>query len=122
MIPKLEQIANARPYAPQAYELVLRGLNHLVEDMAEPSHVRGDQLAEGIRRYALDEFGPMAKHVLNSWGVRRTRDFGEIVFHLVEGGLLRKTEDDCIEDFDDCYDFQRVFETDYFERHAKFEL
>jgi uncharacterized repeat protein (TIGR04138 family) len=51
----------------------------------------------------------MALTVLNSWGVRNTGDFGEIVFNLVETGKLGKTDEDKKEDFTNGYDFHEVF-------------
>jgi uncharacterized repeat protein (TIGR04138 family) len=111
----LMKLAKGRPYRLPAYEFVLHALNHTLMSLKETRHITGAELAEGIRVYALQELGPMAKHVLNSWGVTTTRDFGEIVFDLVEAGHLRKTEDDRIEDFEDCYDFATVFERDYFD-------
>lgn len=69
-------------------------------------HLTGQQLCEAIRLYALDQYGYMAKCVLNSWGVRSTSDFGEIVFNLIEIGHMRKTKDDVREDFDDVFDFE----------------
>src|SRR6202040_2003319 len=44
----------------------------------------GRQLLEGIRDYALAQFGPMAMTVLEEWGIRGCSDFGEIVFNMVE--------------------------------------
>jgi len=75
------------------------------EDSAE-RHLTGQQLCEGIRQYALDQYGYMAKVVLNSWGVQTTGDFGEIVFNLIRIGLMRKTPSDRREDFDDVFDFE----------------
>ncbi len=72
-------------------------------------HVTGQELCEAIRRYALRQYGYMAKTVLNSWGVRRTGDFGEIVFNLIRIGRMRKTKDDRREDFDNLYDFETAF-------------
>lgn len=72
-------------------------------------HVTGQELCEAIRLYALQQYGYMAKTVLNSWGVYTTRDFGEIVFNLIKIGQMRKTAQDRIEDFDDVYDFQTAF-------------
>jgi uncharacterized repeat protein (TIGR04138 family) len=69
-------------------------------------HLTGQQLCEGIRLYALDQYGYMAKCVLNSWGVQTTGDFGEIVFNLIRIGLMRKTPTDRREDFDDVFDFE----------------
>jgi len=69
-------------------------------------HVSGQELCEAIRQFALDQYGYMAKTVLNSWGVEKTGDFGEIVFNLICIGQMRKTPKDHREDFDDVYDFE----------------
>ncbi|QDU91758.1 hypothetical protein Pla175_51890 [Pirellulimonas nuda] len=69
-------------------------------------HVSGQQLCEAIRRYALDQYGLLAKHVLGQWGVRKTDDFGEIVFNLIDIGKMRRTKDDTREDFVDVFDFE----------------
>lgn len=68
-------------------------------------HVTGQELCESIRLYALEQFGYMAKCVLNNWGVHSTSDFGTIVFNMIEIGQMRKTEEDRREDFDDVFDF-----------------
>jgi uncharacterized repeat protein (TIGR04138 family) len=72
-------------------------------------HVSGQELLAGIRDYALEQFGPMTLTVLNEWGVRRSEDFGEIVFNMVENHLLAKTKKDSREDFKDGYDFEEAF-------------
>ncbi len=74
---------------------------------AEPieRHLTGQELCEAIRQYALEQYGYMAKSVLNTWGVRCTGDFGNIVFNLIEIGRMKKTDEDQREDFDDVYDF-----------------
>jgi uncharacterized repeat protein (TIGR04138 family) len=76
-------------------------------------HVTGQDLCEAIRRFALDQYGLMAKTVLNSWGVSCTGDFGEIVFNLIRIGRMRKTAEDRREDFDGVYDFDEAFEQDF---------
>src|SRR5271170_2882909 len=76
----------------RAYEFLRLGLDHTVKELrkrdtvrAEKSrHVSGRELVEGLRAFALEQFGPMAKTVLNSWGVTNCRDFGDIVFNLIE--------------------------------------
>lgn len=68
-------------------------------------HVTGQELCEAIRQYALQQYGYMAKSVLNHWGVTSTSDFGEIVFNLIEIGQMRKTDQDRREDFEDVFDF-----------------
>ena len=67
----------------------------------------------GHRRYALDQYGYMAKTVLNSWGIRGTGDFGEIVFNLIRIGQMRKTPSDTRVDFDDIYDFDVAFKQQF---------
>ena len=47
----------------------------------------------------------MAKVVLNSWGLRTTGDFGEIVYNLIGIGMMKKSKTDRREDFDDVFDF-----------------
>ena len=73
-------------------------------------HVTGQELLNGIREYAGQMFGPLAPTVFRSWRVRSTEDFGEIVFNLVEQGLLGKTERDAREDFAGGFDFDHAFE------------
>ena len=78
-----------------------------------PRHVSGQQLLEGIRDFALQEFGPMAATVLNEWGIKRCEDFGELVFNMVENSLLAKTDSDTREDFKGGYDFDTAFREPY---------
>lgn len=75
----------------------------------EIRHVSGQQLLDGIRKYALEQFGPMSLYLLHEWGLRTCEDFGEIVFNLVEQGVLKKTEKDTRADFQNGYDFQEAF-------------
>jgi uncharacterized repeat protein (TIGR04138 family) len=76
------------------------------DDEAGPQHhVTGQELCEAIRQFALEQYGLMAKVVLNRWGLHTTGDFGEIVFNLIRIGRMRKTPQDRREDFDDVFDF-----------------
>ena len=72
-------------------------------------HLTGQQLCEAARRYALDQYGYLAKTVLGNWGVVSTRDLGEIVFNMIDIGQMRKTRKDRREDFHDVFDFEDVF-------------
>lgn len=101
----------------RAYEFVRLGLDHTVKELrkrdaarAERSrHVSGPELLEGLKVYALDQYGPLAKTVLNAWGVTSCRDFGDIVFNLIEYNVFSKTENDRREDFADIFDFEEAF-------------
>lgn len=72
-------------------------------------HVTGRELCEGIRNFALEQYGPMARTLLENWGIYRTEDFGQMVFNLVEYGIFGKTETDSLEDFTEVYDFETAF-------------
>jgi len=72
-------------------------------------HVSGPELLDGVRRYALKEFGPMVMTVFDSWGIRSCEDVGNIVFNLIGAGVFGKTEEDSIEDFKNVYDFHEAF-------------
>jgi uncharacterized repeat protein (TIGR04138 family) len=81
---------------------------HLDQPKAEPSaerHLTGQQLCEAVRQYALEQYGYLAKTVLNSWGIYSTSDIGNIVYNLIEIGQMRKTQQDRREDFDGVFDF-----------------
>ena len=76
-------------------------------------HVSGEELLEGIRSFALDRFGPMTLTLMNHWNIRQCRDFGNIVFNLVEFGSLGRTDNDSLEDFEGGYNFQDAFESPF---------
>lgn len=110
-----EILTKAGPYPLAAYEFVRQGLAHTVSVVhGEPrddqnQHVSGQQLCLGLRDFALRQYGMLARTVLGRWGIHKTDDFGKMVFALIEAGLLRKTEDDCIDDFRGVYDFDEAF-------------
>jgi uncharacterized repeat protein (TIGR04138 family) len=79
------------------------------ENKGAVRHVTGQELLEGIRQFALQQYGPMTATVLEEWGVNYCRDFGDLVFNMVEGGLLAKTEKDTRDDFQRGYDFTDAF-------------
>ena len=79
------------------------------ENQGKIRHVTGGELLDGMRQYALQQFGPMTTTVFEEWGIRNCQDFGEIVFNMVENGLLAKTEKDSRDDFQNGYDFTEAF-------------
>jgi uncharacterized repeat protein (TIGR04138 family) len=105
--------ARDRRYAPEAFLFLHDGLMSTLKQVQEKEkksrQITGAELAEGLRAHAIEQFGPLSMTVLDRWGIRTTRDFGEIVFALLGAGLLGKTEEDKIEDFDDLYEFDAVF-------------
>ena len=100
-------------FKPEAYIFLNEGLSRTIQEVREREknyrQITGAELTEGLRQCALDQYGALAKTVLNRWGIHTTRDFGEIVYILLDAGLLGKTVDDKIEDFDDLFDFDTAF-------------
>lgn len=96
-------------YKIDAYNFVLDALNYTVKKLKKTRHITGKELLEGIKQYAKEQFGPMTRTVFEHWGLSSTEDFGNIVFNLVNTGLLRKTEQDSIEDFRNGYNFIEAF-------------
>ena len=97
-----------------AYYFIREALDHTLKAMEKKDkdkcgHVSGNELLEGIREYALERFGPMTMTLMDHWNIRKCRDFGEIVFNLVEHGILGRTENDSLEDFEGGYDFKQAF-------------
>jgi uncharacterized repeat protein (TIGR04138 family) len=84
-------------------------------------HVSGPELLDGVRRYALREFGPMVVTVFQSWGIGCTEDVGHMVFNLIDAGIFGKTEEDSIKDFRDIYDFDEAFVKPFAPRAAPVE-
>lgn len=106
-------------YSPTAYRFIFDSLDYILIELGREHlpignrHITVDQLLEGIKQCALDHFGPLSRIVFEYWGVQRTEDIGEIVFNLVECGLLNKQESDLKADFADVFDFRDVFEDQY---------
>lgn len=110
----------AGPFPREAFQFVRDGLAHTVEtvhgegqagdDSDESKHITGQQLCLGLRDYAIERYGRLARVVLDHWGLHTTDDFGKIVFAMVEVGLMRKTEEDTLEDFQGVYDFDEAFD------------
>lgn len=108
-------------YPREAYKFVQAGLSYTVErihaEQAENPeanrHVSGQQLCEGLREFALKEWGLLARTVLRRWNITTTYDFGRIVFALVDHGHMSKTDDDDIEDFRNVFDFKSAFDQNY---------
>jgi uncharacterized repeat protein (TIGR04138 family) len=76
-------------------------------------HVSGPELLEGVRQYALKEFGPLVVTVFDNWGIRSCEDIGHMVFNLIGAGIFGKTDQDSIEDFKAVYDFRDAFVKPY---------
>jgi uncharacterized repeat protein (TIGR04138 family) len=110
----LERLRERNPrFQEMAYVFVLSALHYVLQHLPETRHISGRELAEGVRDLAREQFGPMARTVLEHWGIRETGDVGDVVFALVESGILIKQDEDTRADFEDVYDFNEAFRTHY---------
>ena len=117
----LIQVAqDAGNYPFEAYEFVQRGLSYTVQkvhgtavDPDASRHVSGQQLCEGLREFALAQWGLLARVVLRRWNITGTHDFGRIVFALIEHGQMQRTQEDTVDDFRNVYDFKSAFDHAY---------
>lgn len=119
-IKDLRSIARSSQYPLGAFLFVQRGLDFTVRrihgeldenDSAqmESRHVGGRELCYGLREFASQQYGLLARTVLRRWRINSSEDFGNIVFAMVDAGLMHKTDEDNIEDFIDVFDFADAF-------------
>ncbi len=125
----LQAIAKRTPYPLDAFLYVQRGLDFTVRSIhgeldaqsdalfedgqdIPTRHISGAELCDGLRQFAINEYGQLARSVLRRWNIRGCEDFGRIVFAMVEAGLMHKTDEDRLEDFHGLFDFSNAFPTD----------
>lgn len=99
-------------YKRAAYDFVQDAMHRMEEIVGTGVHVTPAELLQSVREYALEQFGPLARMVLTSWRVEETRDFGVIVFDLIEVGRFGKSDGDTPEDFANVYEFEDAFPQD----------
>jgi len=101
-------------FSPQAIKFVYEGLGYTVKKhTAEPSHISGQKLCEGLKEMAVKKYGRLAMLVLNRWKIKSTHDFGEIVYLMIKHKWMSAQPTDTLEDFDDVYDFKTVFKDQF---------
>lgn len=107
-------------YDARALKFVFEGLAATIdkfrrqEDLeAMPRHITGQELSWGLAEVAQKKWGRLAEMVLEHWGIRTTRDFGEIVYLMIDSGWMTSQDTDSIDDFDRVFDFKEVFEKQY---------
>ncbi|MFH1422682.1 MAG: Minf_1886 family protein [Planctomycetota bacterium] len=100
-------------YHINAYKFIYEALDFCIMRIGKKRHVTGKELLYAVRDLGVKKFGFLARVVFENWGLKETRNFGEIVFNLVNAGLMGKTAEDSLEDFADVYDFKEVFEDNF---------
>jgi uncharacterized repeat protein (TIGR04138 family) len=105
-----ELVRRRRRHPVDAYAFIFDALDFTLRSIGERRHVSGQELCRGIRDLALEKFGPLAGTVFRHWGVERTTDFGQMVFDLIDVGLMGKTDTDNIADFEEVYAFEEAFD------------
>ncbi|HEX6695025.1 MAG TPA: Minf_1886 family protein [Longimicrobiales bacterium] len=110
----IERLREREPrFHEMTYVFVLSALQYVLQQLPSPRHITGRELAEGVRDLAREKFGPMARTVLEHWGIHETGDVGDVVFALVESGILIKQDEDTRAEFENVYDFDEAFQTSY---------
>jgi uncharacterized repeat protein (TIGR04138 family) len=105
----LEEISESDSrYNPKAVKFVYEGLGYTIRKLAggQPGHITGQTLCEGLRLLALEKWGMLAPLVLDSWHVKSTRDFGEIVYLLIRNNWMKAQPADSIDDFNSVFDLK----------------
>jgi uncharacterized repeat protein (TIGR04138 family) len=105
-----EICARDKRYKPESYWFLMQALHFTQRNLKKQRHVTGRELSDGLRKFAIEQYGALAKRVLNHWGINETSDFGNIVFNLIEKKILSKTDEDSLDDFRDVYDFREAFD------------
>jgi uncharacterized repeat protein (TIGR04138 family) len=116
----VSQICEEDPrYHLDAYEFVMEALSFAQKKFKREKHISGEEFLEGIKALLLKKFGPMTLTVLSYWGIKKTEDFGQIVFNLEQYKIIAKDNQDHYETFKNGYDFQQVFDEGYRKELAK---
>jgi uncharacterized repeat protein (TIGR04138 family) len=101
-------------YSSAAIRFVYEGLGYTAKSAAkEPRHISGQMLCKGLQKLAAEKWGRLAMLVLNTCGIKTTRDFGEIVFLMIKHKWMSAQPTDSIDDFNDVYDFKTVFKGEF---------
>ncbi len=93
-----------------AYEFVLNGLDFYLSKLGEKRHVTGQELSLGLLSFAHKQYGPLARNVLENWGVEKTEDLGHLVYNMINVGLMSKQPEDSLDDFFEVIDFKSYFD------------
>ena len=111
-----ELTAKYPQYAPEAYEFLRAGLDYTSEHLhgeGKQAHMTAEQLYLGSCAYALQEYGPLARKLLEMWGINTSRGFGCVVYNLIEVGVFGKQKGDTQEEFDTLPDLETLLDAPY---------
>ncbi|MBO4527043.1 MAG: hypothetical protein IKS92_15845 [Victivallales bacterium] len=111
-------------FPPMAYCFVRDSVHKALDNIAkakrqnlfaddDPPDIKGADLCRFFRDTLINRFGPSAIDVLDTWNIKKTSDFGKIIYKLISVEILGKSENDSIEDFDDVFDFTEEFVMPY---------
>lgn len=127
-IETVEEIVKTDPrYTTEAYEFVSEAVVYTAQKLernphSTNRHISGHELLDGIRQYAIEQFGPMAGEILKSWGINDSISIGNIVFNMVNKKLLGANSNDSINDFKEGFDFEEAFSKPFRPDKGKKEL
>lgn len=100
----INQLVERHPeYATEAYYFMRNAIDYAAEHLNKSDqspHLSAEELYLGACAYALDEYGPLARHLLASWNLCSSHDFGCIVYNLIEAGIFGRQNSDRQDEFE----------------------
>ena len=93
-------------YSKIAYVFVSYSMDYILLREHKLRHLKAKEVLDGICYFAQKNFGLMASIVLEEWGIRTTDDIGNIIYNLVNYGVLSKSKEDSHEDFYEVFDLR----------------
>ncbi|MDG5814227.1 hypothetical protein QA601_03995 [Chitinispirillales bacterium ANBcel5] len=100
-----------------AYQFVLNGLDFYLTSLGEKRHVSGTEFSFALLGFAHNQYGPVAQSVLREWGIKSTEDFGNIVYNMIQVGILSKQPEDSLDHFVNVVNFD-----DWFSKQDPFKI
>lgn len=87
-------------FPPEACLFVCDSVFDALAKLEKPRHITALEVLEAVHRRCLRDFGVWTGEVMAAWHIHTCRNIGEIIFLLVDSGILSACREDKIEDFD----------------------
>ena len=87
-------------YAPDAYNFVDKAIKHALSKLDDKRHLTAYEVLMSCRETAIKEYGFLSGEVLRSWGIKSSKDIGEIVYQMIRNNILSASKDDKQSDFE----------------------
>lgn len=117
--------AEGTRYPAEAFVFLIQGIRfsegHIRHERQSLGSLDAVDLSWCLHDFAVYRFAEGARSQLESWNIRGTRDFGHLVFRLVEIGEMRTDKGDSINDYADIFEFSEEFKIEEFRSTILFD-